>query len=372
MNKRIHILDSLRGIAALVVFIHHFVVFQGVQMIATLNGKLVKVLFFLGNQNHLAVIFFFILSGLSVGLSIGSKSLKEKENWNNYFFKRFNRLLPIYWIALFITLTSGWIMGQHQNFDYSFKNLVGNLFFLQTSKYVYPSGWFTPYGNNGPLWSLSYEMFFYILFPFVYFINSRFTNVSVFLKLCLCVFLGVLSAFLNKLFFTPWFAFFSSFSIWILGYLLNRIYTHNSRECLISIFIFGIFSFIYLIIGQGKLNSETINTIALSGLLSLLLYFIITIFRFPDLFPPLKYVEMVINFIFRKIGLGSYAIYAFHYPLLLLLSHYSVSLLYQIGISIISLIIFYLIDVRLAAMRFSFCKIDYSIFSPFIKSKNKA
>lgn len=51
-----------------------------------------------------------------------------------------------------------WKLGGNLNPNFSFECLLGNLFFVQTV--------FTPtFGTNPPLWSLSYEFWYYLLWP---------------------------------------------------------------------------------------------------------------------------------------------------------------------------------------------------------------
>jgi len=167
MTKRIAILDSLRGLAALIVVFHHVFVYN----IAALEQALEQVpwllsaLNFVSNLNHLAVLFFFVLSGFAIALATQKLDLTQNQDTNVYLYRRFRRILPLYWIAIGFTCLIGMLNGNYwSNDSYSVVNLIGNLLFLQTSDKI-GAYWFSPYGLNGPLWSLSYELFFYLFFP---------------------------------------------------------------------------------------------------------------------------------------------------------------------------------------------------------------
>nr|WP_240390839.1 acyltransferase family protein [Bacillus sp. Y1] len=86
-----------------------------------------------------------------------------KWSWSDYLIKRVTRL----WIVLIPCLILTYIIGNIQVSIFGYHKLVeslnwqtfvGNIFFLQKILV-------DPYGMNGPLWSLSYEFCYYLLFP---------------------------------------------------------------------------------------------------------------------------------------------------------------------------------------------------------------
>ncbi|MCQ6278883.1 acyltransferase [Bacillus sp. EB600] len=138
-----NMLDIIRFLSALVVFLFHFYV--------PLPG-------------YQAVMVFFVLSGYFISGTI-LKSIKEnKWKWSEYLIKRIIRLWVVLLPCLFLTYL--WanlqlnIFGPNQKIaNYlDVKTFLGNLFFLQGILVK-------TYGLNGPLWSLSYEFWYYILFP---------------------------------------------------------------------------------------------------------------------------------------------------------------------------------------------------------------
>jgi peptidoglycan/LPS O-acetylase OafA/YrhL len=73
--------------------------------------------------------------------------------------------------ALILTVILDHVARSHggMNLGYgpqSMKDFWGSLFFLQE---IYTK----PYGSDGPLWSLSYEFWFYILFPLIALLAKR-------------------------------------------------------------------------------------------------------------------------------------------------------------------------------------------------------
>jgi peptidoglycan/LPS O-acetylase OafA/YrhL len=125
---------------------------------------------------HQAVMIFFVLSGYFIGTSVIDSVNGQRWSWSVYLVNRLTRLQ----LVLFPALILGAIWDQigmriPQAASIYFGSLYkyyapsvavrstipvffGNLFFLQSV--VSPV-----FGSNGPLWSLSYEFWYYILFP---------------------------------------------------------------------------------------------------------------------------------------------------------------------------------------------------------------
>ncbi|MDE3106179.1 MAG: acyltransferase [Acidobacteriota bacterium] len=127
---------------------------------------------------HQAVIVFFVLSGLLVGQVV----LRDVENgtwsWKNYLTHRMVRLwlvllpallLGLFWDRLGLAMQHAypWYSGNYLRLMYppdlivrhlSLSTFLANCAFLQ--KIIRPE-----FGTNSPLWSLSNEFWYYILFP---------------------------------------------------------------------------------------------------------------------------------------------------------------------------------------------------------------
>jgi peptidoglycan/LPS O-acetylase OafA/YrhL len=125
-----------------------------------------------------AVFVFFVLSGFFVGGSIFRMLHEERWSWREYLLQRLTRL----WVPLLpaLLLTLCWdTLGQRwlgHPYDLGILSLdhcsgnyttaerqtplvfLGNLAFLQSVRVPV-------FGSNGPLWSLTYEFWYYIAFP---------------------------------------------------------------------------------------------------------------------------------------------------------------------------------------------------------------
>jgi peptidoglycan/LPS O-acetylase OafA/YrhL len=181
-HSRLRVLDSLRGFAAVLVVIHHFMVFNEKKISGLISNEFYYFLQFLSSLNQLAVLFFFVLSGFSIGYSLKGRLLKNRVEANNYLYKRLRRILPIYILALIFSLIIGILINNEHAPTYSLYNFIGNILFLQTSINA-TSYWFSPYGQNGPLWSLAYEMFFYLFLPVLSYVILRF-KIKSGIKIC--------------------------------------------------------------------------------------------------------------------------------------------------------------------------------------------
>ena len=134
------------------------------------------VLYAVTGYGHQAVIIFFVLSGYFIGTSVMQSVRAQKWSWRTYLVSRITRLQ----LVLFPALVLGGLWDRigmripqaaPLYFDALYKFNVasvalrstvpvflGNFFYLQSI--VSPV-----FGSNGPLWSLSYEFWYYIIFP---------------------------------------------------------------------------------------------------------------------------------------------------------------------------------------------------------------
>ena len=174
-------LDMVRGLAALAVMLGHlrFLFFVDLSEVANSN-PIVKLLYFLSGFGHFAVMAFFVLSGFLVGGSVLRGRMDGDFSWSLYATNRLTRL----WIVLIPALLIGAILdhmgirlfgtmgiygvlpGRSDGGFFpiaprlSGSIMLGNILFLQGISTV-------TFGSNGPLWSLSYEFWYYVLFPLI-------------------------------------------------------------------------------------------------------------------------------------------------------------------------------------------------------------
>lgn len=141
-------LDLARAVAAVYVVLHHTV---------TLPEPF-GVLFRFGQE---AVLVFFLLSGFV----IFANERTRVERPAGYYLRRLRRIYPPMILAMTLS-TILWALGLI-NAVFSWESLFGTLFALQDIDFLKPGVITDPYLGNDPLWSLSYEIFFYLAFPLV-------------------------------------------------------------------------------------------------------------------------------------------------------------------------------------------------------------
>lgn len=158
-------LDVLRAVAAwLVVFGHvrgtHFVEYGA--LTPESKNPVVALFYFLTRWGHEAVMIFFVLSGFLVGGRALQKSMSGTFDFRGYLIDRTTRIFVPLLPALLLTGIFAVIRG----YPFGFKSFLINLAGFQG---VFGNS----YHGNNPLWSLSYEIWFYGLGAFVFWMISR-------------------------------------------------------------------------------------------------------------------------------------------------------------------------------------------------------
>ena len=140
-------LEAIRGFAAAYVILHH----------AHLTERPVAGIFLSFGQE--AVILFFLLSGFVIYYASlrGTGMLR----FGTYFMHRFRRIWPTFLISLALAYVA-YSVGASQCGGW--RQLLGNLAMLQDVSALKRGVWVDTYGGNTPLWSLSYEWWFYMMF----------------------------------------------------------------------------------------------------------------------------------------------------------------------------------------------------------------
>jgi peptidoglycan/LPS O-acetylase OafA/YrhL len=174
-------LDLIRGLAAIAVLISHlrniFFVDYG-DLPSRLKGALLATVYFTTDLGHQAVIVFFVLSGFLIGGSVIKTTVDNRWSWRSYLINRGTRLYVVLIPALLLGLVldragmalsgrgiyGGYLHNHVIEFPVAERTsitiLLGNALFLQGILVK-------PFGSNAALWSLSYEFWYYILFPFL-------------------------------------------------------------------------------------------------------------------------------------------------------------------------------------------------------------
>lgn len=145
--------EGLRGLAALmVIYTHMLTPFPHVD-----PGYAVSPFFWAIETSQGAVLLFFVLSGYVIGLT--NTTSFSGSRLADYGFRRLVRIAPLYLIAVLLGVlavpTDTW------------STIAGHFFFLQNSL-PYGSLSVPPLAGNTNLWSLNYEVLYYLLFPLVW------------------------------------------------------------------------------------------------------------------------------------------------------------------------------------------------------------
>jgi peptidoglycan/LPS O-acetylase OafA/YrhL len=164
MNAKFSVwLDLVRFLAALSVAFYHFSYerFTDGFLSPVENSAL----------GHNAVVVFFVLSGFVIFHSV----LNRDMSFSDYFSKRITRLYSVLIPALFIVLLvdkfgellySDIYDGKSES-NYFFLRFIINATFLQEIH-----NFSFRYLSNGPLWSLGYEFWYYVIFGFIFFVKN--------------------------------------------------------------------------------------------------------------------------------------------------------------------------------------------------------
>lgn len=169
-----------------------------------------------------AVMAFFALSGFFIQKSLSRCVVGNSVNWRSYFQSRADRIVPPFIISIALTVAL-WILapyvfasGSHlftlpnDRAEFSLDGLVYTLFFV--------NNFFGPaLSANGPLWSLAYEVWYYIfacLFALAYVSDRRVIVIALplfFLLVVLDVFFAILGL------------------IWLGGFFVSMIHSNQPK-----------------------------------------------------------------------------------------------------------------------------------------------
>ncbi len=333
--RSLRFLDGLRGLAALYVMVGHarWLLWEGFTEgymhhpeLYPLPAKLLAYFFALFSFGHQAVLLFFVLSGFVIHLRY-SQDLKNNPesarfDWRDFVYRRARRLYPPLIFAMLLTFvldSTGAAMHfpiYFQQTSYSLINLnvnphldlataLGNLTFVMTT---YVPVW----GSNGPLWSLMFEWWFYMVYPLFWAFSKRSIALATLVMILLFVLsftpLGRLVALAGNVF--------SLMLTWWLGALLADVYTGRlsirfSRIAVLSVLLPP---FLVLVIPISNLggNLFTLQDIiwgyGFAGFIALCL-------TWQQRGGSLRVLERL-----KPLGDMSYTLYVIHFPILVFLS----------------------------------------------------
>ncbi|MCB9610257.1 MAG: acyltransferase [Polyangiaceae bacterium] len=313
-------LDWIRGLAAFSVLAGHvrglfFVDYSDLEA----PSRVEQVAYMATGLGHQAVIVFFVLSGFFIGYSVLIAHKAERFDGFDYSIRRFSRLYAVLVPALLITFlvdklgialfgSTGNVYGGDVNAPFlelpNIANqlgvvpLLGNLFQLQSITSM------PEFGSNGPLWSLPYEAWAYVLFPLGVAVVRKPASIRSLAggALCVAIFWAA-----NRLLFLY-------FGIWLLGAAVARWWIAKDRtpdEAGGSAFgvVVALAAFTALaVIGRGRMLSSRALEDILLGLATAGL--IVALLRSRRSWNPSRSAKAA-----TWLAGFSYSLYLFHYPM---------------------------------------------------------
>jgi peptidoglycan/LPS O-acetylase OafA/YrhL len=313
-------LDLVRALSGLVVFFSHFCQI----FLLPFFGKTPTIEFFLESSRY-AVMAFFVLSGYLIAMS-AEKNIKTSNgadfDASKYAIKRFVRIYPpllfsvllvfLIWLLIHSFDLNGaksfYIPGDRfelprSSFEFSFRSAISTL--LQI--YAFAPGDYL--SANGPLWSLSYEVGFYIYFAlllksFFVFRKRNFKKLSLLIP-ATALLLWSPVHFNRGLFFYY-------FSIWLLG-----LFSHPSNRHKAILILFASSFALTGALTRGRIVWYEV-------IFSLLICQFIQFKNLIEIHLP----KIILNFS-SELAKSTYTLYICHFPMMLLVFSIAHPLFYQ-------------------------------------------
>ena len=170
-NSMIHSLHAFRFIFAFMVFLSHLT------YIIPEKNKFWSFLYrYIFREGYIGVSFFFMLSGFILTYRYADAIKTNAFSFSIFINRRIARILPMYYVGLLIVLplTYPELVNGDRVFYLKKLVLLVTLFFAQS--FIPISDYY--FAFNGVSWSISTELFFYIIFPLLCAGFLRITNVK--------------------------------------------------------------------------------------------------------------------------------------------------------------------------------------------------
>lgn len=170
-SSHISIVEAARGFAALFVLLTHLITITHIDSSFGQDSIVFYICSFFKAYSHEMVILFFMLSGFSIHYASLDREFSKPNDYAKYFYARFKRIVPIFIIAVSLSLGVSYylcsigIKGHEYCNDLGFDRVLKTVFFM--TDIAVRDGIIEPViSSNGPIWSLSYEIFYYLIYPF--------------------------------------------------------------------------------------------------------------------------------------------------------------------------------------------------------------
>jgi len=262
---------------------------------------------------------FFVLSGFLISATVIKSHLSGTWSWREYAINRSTRLYVV--LVPGLLLGSLWDIAGSSMFastgiythpvsdlgsaiaagNLTVGDFVGNLLFLQTIIC-------SPFGSNMPLWSLTNEFWYYVLFPVALSAGLAFARRALRIAIPLSVMVSCLAAFLGL-------AKFIGFLVWASGCALVFACRRFQLRTKVSLFFYLVLSSVFLF---GCLTAARTSTAAALGS-DLAVGIAFALFLFGVLQLELGVDATQYLGAAHRLAGFSYSLYVLHFPLLLFL-----------------------------------------------------
>jgi len=315
-------LDGLRGISIIAVVFYHF-----------------NIQFF--QAGFIGVDIFFVISGYLITKML----IKENFSFLDFYERRIRRLLPALFTLILVISPIFYLVN---NDPVSLKNyslsILSVIFFVSNFFFRAQSGYFDEQSNIKPLlhtWSLSIEEQFYFIFPLIIFLMIRYFKEYLFIFFLLIVIIDIILVqlggnlttkfpFIEKDFYffreSVFFDFFSPLSrIWefLIGSLASLLLNNHKEKFKnynIALIGYGLIFASFFIINDLNPYPNIFSLLPVIGT------FIVIIYE--------KNKTISYNFITNKylvgIGLISYSLYLWHFPILIISQYINQNISYNL------------------------------------------
>lgn len=167
MKQKLEYIDGLRGVAMLMVLLAHTWSMFKYRIYIPSPAGTIDIAHF-QSLGYLGVSLFLCLSGFCLYFPYASNSSKEEPNLFEFYRKRSRRVLPPYYVALFLASAAAYMGYLPQIYPYSLtgadavKQLFFHMFFIHNTT---PE---TTGALNDTMWSMALEWQLYLFFPLVF------------------------------------------------------------------------------------------------------------------------------------------------------------------------------------------------------------
>jgi exopolysaccharide production protein ExoZ len=286
-NQRLESLDTLRGIAILMVIgFHTSIPFQ-------LNSWASKILDF-GNQG---VQLFFLISAFTMCMMWNSRK-SELNRTEKFYIRRFMRIAPLYWLAIVLYFLISSFSNSTQSTLYQ---IILNALFLHG---------FSPIAINSAVpggWSIAVEMSFYALFPILALFEMKTATLLVLALISYLVLGIILTTIIVSLYSPPpifiYYSLLTQFPIFIIGMVVYKLCIDFQKNEIIFMIAIALIWLIFAFVGKYAYEINTRPFFWLQiFLFALMMYY---------------FFKRRINFwALSQIGTLSYSMYLFHFAII--------------------------------------------------------